>query len=480
MPESRERRRLLERVGHAIDRYVEETPALPVTPQVHADEIRRHLEGYDFAAARSADEVLDDVTAMLTRWSVHVTHPRYFGLFNPSVSLMSILADALVAAFNSQLAAWAHSPAANEIERHVLRFVGERLGLPRDEVVGTFTSGGAEANFTGVLVALSRAFPEFAEEGARALRGQPVLYASEEAHHSFVKIAHQCGLGRRAVRLVPVDAELRMDVASLTDAIARDRRKGDCPFLVVGTAGSTSAGVIDPLEALADVCEHEKLAYHVDAAWGGAAALSPFLRPVLAGIERADSVTVDAHKWLSVPVAAGMFLCRHREALRDTFRIDAAYVPPGEPGTTDPYLYSMQWTRRFIGLKLFLSLAVEGEAGYASVIERQAVLGDALRERLAAAGFRIVNRTPLPLACFVDVGGAAPDAIVREVLARGRAWISVTRLRGEPVIRACITSFRTSESDLDVLVEELVAARRYVRESSASANRSGASGSTEK
>ncbi|MBI3843935.1 MAG: pyridoxal-dependent decarboxylase [Planctomycetes bacterium] len=480
MPASPERERLLEHVARAIDRFIEETPSLRVAPDVTAVEIRRHLESYDFRSARPAGPVLDDAIDMLTRWSLHVTHPRYFGLFNPTPSFMGILADALAAAFNSQIAAWAHSPAGNEIERHVLTFLGMRLGLPASEIAGTFTSGGTEANFTGVLLALTRAFPDLAESGVRGLPGEPVFYASEESHHSLVKIAQQCGLGRRAVRLIPVCADLRMDPGALESRIAADRARGDLPFLVVGTAGTTSAGVVDPLADLACICERERLSFHVDAAWGGAAALSDRLRPVLAGIERADSITVDAHKWLSVPNAGGMFLCRSRERLHETFRVSAAYVPPNEEGTMDPYANGVQWSRRFIGLKLFLTLAVAGEPGYAQVIEHQAEIGEALRRKLVAGGWRLVNETPLPLVCFADGGGADADAIVRDVVRRGRAWVSTTRLRGEPAIRACITSYRTTEEDLDVLVEELGAARRDVRASREPANRSGASGSVEK
>jgi len=176
------------------------------------------------------------------------------------------------------------------------------------------------------------------------------------------------------------------------------------PFLVAGTAGTTGAGIIDPLPALADLCARERLWLHVDAAWGGAAALVPEMRSVLAGIERADSITFDAHKWLSVPMGAGIFLTRHRDILDRTFRITTEYMPREAEGmeVTEPYTHSMQWSRRFIGLKVFLTLAVAGWDGYAAAIRHQAAMGDLLRRELSENGWEIVNPTALPVVCFRD------------------------------------------------------------------------------
>src|SRR5256886_6024104 len=173
------------------------------------------------------------------------------------------------------------------------------------------------------------------------------------------------GLGRRALRAVATDGQLQMDLGDLARRVAEDRHEGLAPFMVVGTVGTTGAGVIDPLPELAGFCRAENLWLHVDAAWGGAAILSPALKGHLAGIEAADSITCDAHKWFSVPMGAGMFFCRHREAVAEAFRADTSYMPGKTAGPThDPYTTSVQWSRRFIGLKLFLSLAEHGGSGY--------------------------------------------------------------------------------------------------------------------
>jgi glutamate/tyrosine decarboxylase-like PLP-dependent enzyme len=428
----------------------------PIVPSVTPDEIRRHLATrYDFTRPLDLDEVGADVEAMLRTWQVHVTHPRYFGLFNPSVTLASVVGDTLVALFNPQLATWRTSPAANEIERHTLAWLMGKFGFP-PTAIASFTSGGAEANLSAVVVALTRAFPGYGEDGLRAVAGTPTVYLSGEAHHSFSKIAHVTGLGRRAVRTVTTDRHLRMDLGDLARRVAEDRRAGCAPFMVVGTAGTTAAGAIDPLPELAQLCRSEGLWLHVDAAWGGAAIISPRLRNHLAGIEAADSITCDAHKWFSVPMGAGMFFCRHPDAVGGAFRAETSYMPGKTPGPThDPYTTSIQWSRRFIGLKLFLALAEHGEAGYVEMIEHQARMGDVLREGLQRAGWRIVNSSPLPLVCFtregLDTAGFLAALYRRQI-----AWMSEVRLAGgDPVLRACVTSFRTTEADIDWVVREM-------------------------
>jgi glutamate/tyrosine decarboxylase-like PLP-dependent enzyme len=268
--------------------------------------------------------------------------------------------------------------------------------------------------------------------------------------------------------VVPVDDTLRLDPAALAELIRRDRAAGEIPFLVVATAGTTNAGVIDPLPAVAEIATAEGLWYHVDAAWGGAAALVPELRPLLAGIEAADSFTFDAHKWLSVPMAAGLFVTCHPHILEQTFRIETAYMPKEAQGldVADPHMRSLQWSRRFIGLKVFLSLLVAGWEGYAAALRHQTAMGEMLRRELAAEGWEILNRTELPVVCFAPEGAgeeARVTAIAREVVESGEAWTSTTRLGGKrTALRACITSYRTAPDDVRALVRVLGEARARI------------------
>jgi glutamate/tyrosine decarboxylase-like PLP-dependent enzyme len=431
----------------------------PIVPNVTAGEIRAYLGSrFDFKQAIPLEEVVADVEQMLQKWQVQVTHPRYFGLYNPSVTLASVVADALVAMYNSQLANWRTSPAANEMERYTLAWLAGKFGLPNDSIA-TFTSGGSEANLTAVVVALTHAFPNYGEYGLRPLSGDPTIYLTEETHHGFNKIAHMAGLGRRNLRMVETDSNLKMDVADLAKRVAEDRNNGRLPFMVIGTAGTTAAAIIDPLQEIARLCNRQRLWFHADAAYGGSAVVSPNLRHHLAGIEAADSVTCDAHKWLSVPMGCGMFFCRHRDSVAQAFRSDVTYMPSKFAGvdafaTFNPLTHSAQWSRRFIGLKLFMALAEQGEAGYAAMLEHQAHMGDVLRDSLVATGWRIVNSTPLPVVCFTR-DGVVPSQLVADLRERQIAWMSDAELGGVAVVRACITSFRTTEKDIQWVVNQM-------------------------
>ncbi len=307
------------------------SPRAPSFPTVTAEEIRAYLASrYDFKQPNLLEDVVADTEGMLRKWQVQVTHPRYFGLFNPSVTLASVVADTLVAMYNPQLANWRTSPAANEIERHTLAWLAGKFGLP-DHSIATFTSGGMEANLSAVIVALTHAFPGYGEFGLRHLAGEPAIYLTEEAHFGFNKIAHMTGIGRRNLRKIATDGQLKMNVDQLRKRVAEDRANGFLPFMVVANAGTTAAGVIDPLSEIGQFCQEAGLWFHVDAAWGGAAILSPSLRHHLAGIELADSITCDAHKWFSVSMGCGMFFCRHRESVAQAFRAEVSYMPSKTP-----------------------------------------------------------------------------------------------------------------------------------------------------
>lgn len=254
-----------------------------------------------------------------------------------------------------------------------------------------------------------------------------------------------------------------MSVPALRESLANDRREGRRPVLVAATAGTTSAGVIDPMAEVAEAARDYGAFFHVDAAWAGAAVLSDKLRTHLNGIEQADSVTVDAHKWLSAPMGAGMFITGHRDLLLETYRVSTAYMPGHVDATIDPYTSSNQWSRRFIGLKLFLTLLTAGRAGYSAQLEHDTGLADQLRASLAADGWEILNRTPFPVVCFGHPS-KPQDAdyhqrIVDRVVGSGQAWISTTNLAGRPAIPACITSHRTTTNHIKALVQLLHDAR---------------------
>ncbi len=447
------RRALWERVAPWLERAGLDGP---LAPSLHA------AERWDFDAPHDPVQVFDAIARGLREGIVQVASPRYFGLFNPAPADVAVAAAALVAAFNPQLATRSHAPWPVDVERQVLQAFGARFGFAATE--GTFTSGGAEANATALWCALHAAHPSFADGGARALGAQPTVYVSAEGHATISRAARLAGLGRDAVRIVPADKWSRLKTSALREAIARDVEAGFAPLLIVGTAGTTSAGAVDPLDELARIAERAGAWFHVDAAWGGLLALLPEHRAALAGIERADSITFDAHKALAAPMGAGMYLSRRIGQLARTFDDKGSYMP--RDASLDPYAHSAQWSRRFIGLPVFATLATVGFAGYAEVFRAQLCLAERLREGLVARGWALANDTPLPVVCFSRpdrrgdeaARGARRDldAVARAVIGQGDGWLSVTRLSsGQRVLRACIDNHRTAEADVDRLLAAL-------------------------
>jgi glutamate/tyrosine decarboxylase-like PLP-dependent enzyme len=225
--------------------------------------------------------------------------------------------------------------------------------------------------------------------------------------------------------------------------------------MIAATAGTTNAGMIDPLFACAEIARSNDLWYHVDAAWGGALIASDRLRNSLAGIERADSVTIDAHKWFATTMGCGMFITRHPQVLSSTFQVSTSFMPSNLP-SLDPYVTSVQWSRRFLGLRMFLSLAVAGWSGYAEHVERSIELTELLEAELVARGWSIANSSPLAVLCIKPPPGFEDiRSIVRRVLASGRAWVAVASFEGSDVIRACVTHGETTADDVIELVHTL-------------------------
>lgn len=453
---------LVDQATHRISDFIANSDSRQLRSTHSGDEIRQHLASYTFEAPIKPATAMADCIDMLERWNLDTTHPRHFGWFNPSPDLASVAGEMLVAAYNPQLAVWSASPIGTEIELHLLRYLGRRLGLDDCEVGGSFTSGGAEANLSAIVMALTRSHPGYTDHGLAGCERPPRFYVSAEFHRSIEKAAVIAGLGRDAIHVVPTDSADAMRVDALRDAVRADRDSGHDPFLVIANAGSTSLGALDPLGPIGEFCRAEGLWFHVDAAWGGTAAMSDRQRPFLAGTERADSITIDPHKWMSMPLGIGAIVTRWPAAMQAAFGIRADYAVPGPE--RDMYTSSIQWSRRFCGLPLFLALAIEGREEIARRLDHQAEMSELLRGHLIDRGWTIDNKSPFPVVVFHDEATAmATSEIAALVNNRGRAWVSETTLHnGVPTIRACICSFRTQPSDIDILISELDHARKAI------------------
>ena len=369
-PDSSDVRALGNAATEWIARHFTALHHLPVVPDTTPAEV----------FARFAQPLPEEPTpwpALLERFareivpnSFHLPSPRYFGLMNPTPLPIAVFAEAMAAALNQNVGAWHHSPAATSIERVVIRWLCELPGLPAG-AFGSLTPGGSLANTTGLKIALAAKRPRTIREGVWGLERRPVLYASAEAHFSIPMSAGFRGLGSASgVRTVPVDANARLDVGVLRHMVAADRAAGLDPFCVVGIAGVTSNGVIDPLDAIADAARELGLWFHVDAAYAAGGLMSDALRPRFRGIERADSITMDPHKWWHMPYPCGAILTRDGEAGRRAFAADAVYIP-----ATDDAVefrdHGLAGSRPFSALKLWMAMQLVGTRAYGRHAEEQ-------------------------------------------------------------------------------------------------------------
>src|SRR5438876_6526130 len=467
--DSKTRRQLGYRLIDQIDAYFSSLPDRPV--QLPADQ--RTYGTLDNALPEMGEDpgkVLDEICREMVDEGFNVPSANYFGLMNPTPTYMGVLAEALVAALNPQLATLARSQLASKIELETVRWIGERVGWS-GAFNGTFTSGGNEANFSGLALALAAKFPAAIEDGVASIGGQAILYASAEAHHSLDKSAGLLGIGRKALRRIAVNAQLQLDPEKLDQNIQQDRAAGRKPFGVVATAGTTNSGIVDDLIAISDVCRHHDLWLHVDGAYGAAAIFSDQHRDVVRGIERADSLTIDPHKWLAMPFSAGLILTCHPDILDRAFSVAAAYMPKAAGATLpDNARISTQWTRRMNSLKLWLTLRVHGRKAYEELIDRQLKLAANFAAWVSNSDFEITLPHTLPIVTFRLKASSlsapelaeAHNRIVDEVTRDGQRWISETIVNGHSVLRMMVISYLTEERHLEALQTALAQAARNI------------------
>lgn len=463
---SKRRRELGHQLIDHIDTYFSSLPERAV--QLPA--AQRRFDSLSGPLPETGDDptkVLDEICGELIEKGFHVPSANYFGLMNPTPSYAAVLAEALVAALNPQLASLARSQYASKIEAETVRWIGERVGWP-GEFSGTFTSGGNEANFSGLALALASAFPDAIENGIASAGGPPVAYASSEAHHSLDKSAGLLGIGRKGLQRLAVNSSLQLAPEALLGAIEKDLQLGNRPFCVVATAGTTSTGTVDDVPMLAKICRRYGLWLHVDGAYGAAAIFSNTHRGLVKGIEQADSVTIDPHKWLAMPFAAGVFLTSRPEILARTFSVAAPYMPKSKNvAQLDNSRIGAQWSRRMNSLKLWLTLRVHGRAAYEELIDRQITLARNFATWVEQSPyFELAAPQVLPIVAFrlkssVCASHELADAhsqIIEQVTQEGKRWISETMANGRSAIRMMIISYLTEETHVRGLENALTEA----------------------
>ncbi len=412
---------------------------------------------------RPFEDVLRFVSEHVLSHPFGNSHPRFFAFINATADPVGTVADYLASAMNPNC--WGGDHAAIHLEHQVVRWLAQGLGFP-EAAEGILTSGGSMANFTALAAARRAVSPAVREDGIAA-SPRLVVYASDQVHNCVDKAVDLLGLGTRQLRKIPTDAAFRMRGDLLSEAIEKDRRDGLAPAIVVGTAGTVNTGAIDPLDELADLCARESLWFHVDGAYGAMAALSPALRPLFAGLERAQSVAADPHKWLYVPYEAGAALVREPGRLRDAFRRPAEYlVQDADSPVNGPVLFNErgpELSRGFKALKVWMGLKRHGRQAYARSIERDVALARFLAEEVRRRpDFELLAEPVLSIANFryrpKHLDDSALDAlnrrIVNALVGGGGFFLAPTVLKGRVSMRAAIVNFRTTEGDLRALLDE--------------------------
>jgi aromatic-L-amino-acid/L-tryptophan decarboxylase len=460
----------IKRIGYkVVDLVAEHLTTLPNRPVFRPVPKDLANEFLTFPAPTSGQEpeaILAQFAEQIEQYPFGNGHPRFYGWVNSPPTVMGIFADALAAAMNPSCAGGNH--AAIYVERQVVQWFKQLVGFPA-ESMGLLLSGGSMAALTAVAVArhVKSGF-DVRAEGLQGSHPRLIVYKSGEGHGCYQKAVELMGLGNANLRVVAQDSAQRMSVAALDAAIRQDLAQGHRPIAVVASAGTVNTGAIDPLAEIADVCNEHGVWLHVDGAYGGPAILSEKYRGPLSALARADSIALDPHKWLYVPVEAGLVLVRDREAMRNAFSLVPPYLrtdgsPTGVGGLPWFSEYGFQQTRGFRALKVWMALKHHGLEGYRRAIEKDLALAEYLAD--------CVSRTPelelaepqsLSIVCFRYVpealrgNQAALNALnkqlVEEIQLGGQAFLSSTVMNEQFWLRACIVNFRAQREDIDALL----------------------------
>ena len=471
----------IRRVGYrVVDMIAEHLTALPDKPVFRPFPVEMastYLDSKPPEAGQEADDILDTFLRDIEPYPFGNGHPRFYGWVNSPPAVMGIFAEALAAAMNPSCAGGNH--AAIYVEREVINWFKQIVGFP-PESMGLLVSGGSIAALTGLAVARqAQCGFDIRTHGMQGTSAQLKFYRTGEGHGCHQKAIELMGIGSENLRSVEHDRSLRMDPSALDDAIREDRQNGKLPIAVIASAGTVNTGAIDPLDEIADVCATHKVWLHVDGAYGAPAILVGQYAKQLSALSRADSIALDPHKWLYVPVEAGVVLVRDACQMRATFSLVPPYLQTD--GKTEgvgglPWFseYGFQQTRGFRALKVWMALRYHGLSGYRSSIQRDIRLAQHLANSLRTSGdFEIFEPQSLSVVCFRYAPGELRDnaqevddlnkAILEKVQLGGQAFLSSTLLDGRFWLRACIINPRTCEGDLEELVLNLMSSARSAK-----------------
>ena len=446
--------------------YFSDQSQLPIYPSIGASELTARLSNTLPNEGQDAAGVMAEL-AEIASYGRHNGHPRMFGYVQSSGSFAGVIGDLLASAINQNVTSWRSAPAATTIEHQVIEWLKMMVGFdPGGE--GLLLSGGSFANFAALAAALRHSTDvDVNQRGVAALPGRPRVYTSAMTHMSMPKAASMLGIGKDAIVRIPVDAAMRMDPDALRAQIAEDRAAGMHLVCAVATAGDVNTGAIDPLGAIADVCAEAGVWLHVDGSYGALAAQSPYVGGAMAALARADSLSLDPHKWLYAPLDAGCLLVRNAAALRRAFSEGAGYIDVVADRDMSDFAYwdhGPELSRRFRALKIWFVLKVHGVRAIQQAIDGNIAVAQHLAQLIDRSDdFERVAPAPLSIVCFRYQNGddGFNKQLMVEVQRDGESYVSNATIDGRFALRACIVNFRTQPSDAEVLLGSIrrVAAR---------------------
>lgn len=447
-------------LGEFLADYEVDVSNRPVFPKINREAMRAILDEPLPDEGRSIEELFKEFKDIVVPNSTQVAHPRFLPYVLPSPNGISAFADALAGALNQNCNLWTLSPAANAIEQRVITWFHELFAFPK-ESGGIITSGGSMANLTALAMARDRFLGNNArKEGLQGNMSPLVLYTSEEVHNSVDKAAVILGIGLDHVRHIRCDREFRIRMDILKKAVLRDREDGFRPFCVVGSAGTVTTGAIDPLDDLADFCGEENLWLHIDGAYGALAILSDRMSSQLLPAGRANSLSLDPHKFLFNPLEAGCVLVRDAEDLRSTYSFVPSYLSMvNDPDFLDYAEYGPQLSRSFKAFKVWWSLRAYGRKAYANTIDRLFDLASYMGERIwsepelelmAPVGFNAVC-----LRCN-RLNDSQNEKVLARLVSEGIAFLGRAKVKGLFCLRACFMNLRTTREDVDIIIDDII------------------------
>lgn len=460
-------RSLVDAAGALFEEYLERLPSLPVDRPRSVAEVKAEVAREIPEEGLSDEDLIAYLRTLVFSSSIYTGHPGFLAYISGSGTAPGAVADLIAAAVNQNLGGWRLGPGATEVELHLTSWFAELFGLPRGSG-GLVTSGGSVANFVALKVARDRALG-LDVRGSGVGGHRLTSYASSDVHFATTRATDMLGLGSDSVRLIPLDEEFRVDVEAIAARIDRDRGDGFWPFAVIASAGTTATGAVDPLPEIADLCREQGLWMHVDAAYGGPAILADDLRSLLLGIERADSIVFDPHKWMYTPHSGGLVLVRDLRWLADSFSAEATYIHEDKAFTErglDLGMMGPQLSRSFWALKIFVSLLAYGTKAYGRRISHDAELARYLAKRVDEhPNLELMAPVRLSICCFRYVPSAltqTPEAadyldrlnerLMAEVQLDGRVYYSNAVLNERFVLRCCIVNFRTEAEHVDRVI----------------------------